>query len=96
MVPGGCIYGPDMIYYLSMGKTREDEKSMSGAGKGYSILLVSDRTEKVRTIRLTRGKLILIFLIAALLVAGVVYSLVHGAIERKTYQNRIEELEESK
>lgn len=79
-----------------MRKTGGDEKSISGAGKGYSILLVSDRTEKVRTIRLTRGKLILIFLVAGLLIAGTVYSLVHGAMERKTYQNRIEELEESK
>ena len=77
-----------------MRKRNGDENDIQTSGSGYSILFVSNRTERVKTIKLTTGKLILVILITAALVAGVLYSLIHGAIVRKTYEDRIEVLTE--
>ena len=77
-----------------MRKRNGDENDIQTSGSGYSILFVSNRTERVKTIRLTTGKLILVVMITAALITGVLYSLIHGAIVRKTYEDRIKVLTE--
>jgi hypothetical protein len=66
---------------------------MRNKERGYTILFVSNRSKKVKTIRVTLCGIILTAVLAAGVIAGAVGYAAHGASVRKEYEKRIETLD---
>ncbi len=68
------------------------KRSGSGAGK-YSILLVSDGTGKVHTLKTTAGSILLGGVLVMLLIASVTAYVIYSGFSREDYEERIESLD---
>ncbi|MBQ7583635.1 MAG: peptidoglycan DD-metalloendopeptidase family protein [Lachnospiraceae bacterium] len=60
----------------------------------FSILFVSDKTERIRTIRTTSDRIILITILCGLLLAAVIGYVIHGVFVRDAYDEQIGALHE--
>lgn len=85
-----------MVYCLLMRKRDGNRRSRADgerrSRKGYSIIFVSDGTERVRTIRTTSDRIILVTILCGALLAAFIGYVIYGVFERDEYEDRIESL----
>ncbi len=60
--------------------------------RGYSILFVSQESERVKTIRTTSGRIILVTILLGVLLAAVIGYVIHGVFVSDAYEEQIETL----
>lgn len=93
MLFADAIYFPLMLYCIPMDNKDDDKFDRLGGkdptggkarkGRRYTILFISEGGERVRSIKTTIGKLILIAILCILLIAGLFMSLLRGISERR-------------
>ena len=70
------------------------EKSRARHGNKYNILFVSESTKRVKTIRTTSDKILLLTILFAGLIAAIVAYIVHQSTVKEEYEEKIESLNE--
>ena len=70
------------------------EKPKARHGNKYNILFVSESTKRVKTIRTTADKILLLTILFAGLIAAIVAYIVHQSTVKEEYEEKIESLNE--
>ncbi len=93
MLFADVIYFPLMLYCIPMDNKDDDRFDRLGGkdpaggkarkGRRYTILFISEGGERVRSIKTTIGKLILIAILCILLIVGLFMSVLRGISERR-------------